>query len=324
MNSIAIIGCGLIGKKRGLSALELNKDIKYVYDLKKDSAKNLAKELSAIPVNQIKEIFDDNSIDLVVISTSHNVLHEIAEMAIKSNKNVLIEKPSGINLSEVLNLREISKASKSKIKIGFNYRFHPAILKSKELIQLGMIGDVTHIRARHGHGARYGYESEWRCNKELSGGGELLDQGSHIIDLCNMFIKGLNLKYSSTQNYFWNVSVEDNCFLALENDEKQMSWIHVSWTEWKNLFSFEIFGKYGKISIEGLGGSYGVETLKFYKMSSEMGPPYTKIYEYPQKDKSWIEELKEFELSINENRDASGNLDDAINVWKIIDKVYSI
>jgi len=114
--------------------------------------------------------------------------------------------------------------------------------------------------------------------------------------VANKLLGELKLEYAATPTYFWDIAVDDNAFLALRNEAGQMAWLHASWTEWKNLFSFELFGRVGKLEVSGLGGSYGVEKLTFYRMLPQMGPPETTVWEYPQPDESWAAEFAELQF----------------------------
>src|SRR6185436_5139905 len=102
-----------------------------------------------------------------------------------------------------------------------------------------------------------------------------------------------SLIHGFTPTYFWDMKVDDNAFFSLVTKKKQMAWLHASWTEWKNLFSFEIFGRDAKLEVSGLGGSYGVEKLTLYKMLPQMGPPDITVWEFPQPDRSWQLELED-------------------------------
>ena len=181
-----------------------------------------------------------------------------------------------------------------------------------------------YIRARYGHGGRIGYDKEWRANPDLSGGGELIDQGVHLIDLSRWILES---DFSEVQGfshtYFWNMPVEDNGFLLLKTPNNQVAFLHASCTEWKNLFSFEIYGKQGKLSIEGLGGSYGVEKLTYYKMLKEMGPPETTSWEYPMGDNSWSTEFKHFMKSIESGKNLGPTLNDSKEALKIVETIYA-
>jgi predicted dehydrogenase len=116
--------------------------------------------------------------------------------------------------------------------------------------------------------------------------------------------------------------VDDNAFLSLRTAKNQTAWLHVSCTEWKNLFSFEIYGRNTKLHIEGLGGIYGVEKLFHYQMKPEMGIPGTKVYEFPGADKSWRIELAEFEKNIQRKRKPNAGLAEARAALQIVGKIY--
>jgi len=122
--------------------------------------------------------------------------------------------------------------------------------------------------------------------------------------------------------YYWDTQVDDNCFMALSTATGQTAWLHASWTEWKNTFSFEIAGRDGKLQIEGLGGSYGTERLTYYRMLPQMGPPETTTWEYPFPDASWDVEFAEFAAAITEKRQVVGSAAEALAVLEIVDEIY--
>jgi len=197
------------------------------------------------------------------------------------------------------------------------------MLKAKEIIDSGALGELMFVRARYGHGGRLGYDREWRANPELSGGGELKDQGPHLIDLSRWFLgEEFEDILGSAHTYYWDMPVDDNGFMLLKTATKKTAFLHASCTEWKNLFSMEIYGHDGKLDINGLGGSYGVERLTWYKMLPEMGPPETICWEYPMADDSWALELAEFCDDITNDRKPSCDLSDAYESLKIIEKIY--
>jgi predicted dehydrogenase len=152
--------------------------------------------------------------------------------------------------------------------------------------------------------------------------GELIDQGVHLIDLSRWFLGEFDQVSGFARTYFWQMPVDDNAFLMLRTERQQVAFLHVSCTEWKNLFSLEIYGKNGKLHIEGLGGSYGLERISYYKMLPQMGPPETAIWEYPMEDKSWQWEFMEFLEDIRCGRTPSANLTDALAALAITEKIY--
>ena len=178
------------------------------------------------------------------------------------------------------------------------------------------------IRAQYGHGGRIGYEREWRADPKLSGGGELIDQGPHLIDLAHWFLGDFAHVHGFADTLFWNMPVDDNAFMLLRTADRRTAFLHVSCTEWKNTFSFQIYGTSGKIEITGLGGSYGVERIAFYRMLPEMGPPETTIWEYPMVDDSWAVEFAEFIDDIRLARAPAAGLQDAMAVLGIIERFY--
>ena len=122
--------------------------------------------------------------------------------------------------------------------------------------------------------------------------------------------------------YFWGMPVDDNAFLLLKTADKQAAFLHASCTEWKNTFSMELYGRDGKLQVDGLGGSYGIERLTWYRMLPEMGPPETTAWEYPMVDNSWNIEVAEFLEDIELNRQPKPGLLDALAVLEVVDKIY--
>ena len=208
-------------------------------------------------------------------------------------------------------MRAAAERSGARVRIGFNHRYHRAFRKAREIFDSGALGEMMFVRARYGHGGRLGYDKEWRAMPELSGGGELVDQGMHLIDLSRWFLGDFEKVQGHIATYFWNMPVEDNGFLLLRTAGGQTAFLHASWTEWKNTFSFEISGRAGKLEITGLGGSYGTERLTFYQMSAAMGPPETTTWEYPMADDSWEIEFREFLDDIRLGRQPAAGIADA-------------
>jgi predicted dehydrogenase len=319
--NIGIIGCGYIGNKRAKSINGKGKLIA-CSDIDANKGRSFAKNYKVKFINSWQKLIKLKEIDIVIVSTLHDSLASITLSAIKHKKHVLVEKPAARSVSEIKKVINILKQSNSKVRVGFNHRYHPAILKAKKLIESGELGELMFLRARYGHGGRLNYEKEWRANPKLSGGGELIDQGSHLIDLSRFFLGDFSEVHGFAHTFFWNMSVDDNSFMTLKTKKNKLAFLHASCTEWKNLFSFEIYGKIGKIEISGLGGSYGIETIIHYRMLPEMGPPKEMKLVYPSIDKSWEDEINEFYNDIELDRQPAPGIIDAFENLKIIDKVY--
>jgi predicted dehydrogenase len=276
--------------------------LKYACDLDKERAQLAAATTNCAPNVDLETVLHDSEVDVVIVATSNAALAPNTLQAVKAGKHVLVEKPGGIRSAELAEIESVAAASRALVRIGYNHRFHPGFRKAYQLVREEDLGEVMFIRSRYGHGGRVGYDREWRMDPARSGGGELIDQGVHLIDLAGSFLGEFPVVDGHAATYFWDTQVDDNAFLSLRTAGGQTAWLHASCTEWKNLFSFEIYFKRAKLHIEGLGGSYGLERLHYYKMLPEMGPPETIVYEFPRADTSWTLELDEFLEDIRLNR----------------------
>jgi predicted dehydrogenase len=318
----AVIGCGLIGRKRAL-ALPDYVELVGCFDEVATVAKSFATEFKTSNFPSLDVLLEIHDLSFVVIATRHDALHSLAMAALEAGKHVFIEKPGAINYFEFKKICEIARKNSLKVHVGYNHRHHPAIKKALELSNDGSIGEIMFLRGRYGHGGRLGYEREWRADKSKSGGGELIDQGTHLIDLSIGFLGELQVDYATTPNYFWEMEVEDNVFMSLKNKSGNIAFLQASCTEWKNMFSMEIYGRKGKIEIFGLGRSYGLETLTFHKMLPEMGPPITETWNFPEPDNSWTMEMGEFLDDLVTGSNKSDNLNSSLEVLRVISEIYS-
>ncbi|MCK9415332.1 Gfo/Idh/MocA family oxidoreductase [Candidatus Dojkabacteria bacterium] len=305
---VAIIGCGLIGKKR-LSAFENDDELVACCDT------NYKLALNSNFFLNYKDLIDKINCDVVIVSVVNKYAKEIVEYALNNKKHVLVEKPMGMNYNDSLSMFNTSKNTNKKLYVGFNHRFHPAILKAKELENT--IGKKIIIRGTYGHGGRIGMEKEWRCDKKLCGGGELLDQGIHLIDLCRWFAGDIKSVFGKTKTKYWDIEAEDNVFMWLKSKLNVDIHLHASWTNWKNIFQFEIFGTEGYLKINGLGGSYGKEILEYGLKNG--GVPDINIFEYDEDD-SWKKEWHHFKNIINSK--TPDNSIDGLEANKIIKAIY--
>lgn len=318
---VAIIGCGLIGQKRA-KALGSARLIACA-DIQLERALSLAKSYKAeLATADWREAIAHPDVDIVIVATLNNLLAEITHASVVAGKHVLVEKPAALNAEALEPVIAAAEAAGKLVRVGFNHRYHAALLKAREIIDTEGIGELMFVRGRYGHGGRIGYDKEWRADAALSGGGELIDQGVHLIDLSRWFLGEFPTVSGFAHTYFWDMPVDDNGFMILRTAQEQTAHLHVSCTEWKNLFSFEIYGRTAKLHIDGLGGSYGVERLAYYKMLPQMGPPETTIWEFPGEDKSWQVEFAEFLQDIALNRQPAANLHDAYAALQIVGQIY--
>lgn len=318
----AIIGCGLIGKKR-LAGLPAGSKLVVACDTNLSRAEELVKiAQSGRAMADFNQAIADSEVQAVIVATINSALPEVAAAAVRAGKHVIVEKPAGISVKQIDELIALAKEHGVCVRVGFNHRYHPAFTKAREIFESGVMGEMMVIRARYGHGGRIGYDKEWRADPKLSGGGELIDQGIHLIDLAGWFLGDFKKVDGHATTYFWDMPVDDNAFLSLQTAKGQTAWLHVSCTEWKNLFSFEIYGRHTKLHIEGLGGSYGTEKLYHYQMKPEMGIPDTKVYEFPGPDTSWLIEMNKFEDDVRNKRTPDAGLNEARAALQIVEEIY--
>jgi predicted dehydrogenase len=251
---VGIIGCGLIGRKRS-KALGVGGKLVACADVDMKRAEELARISAAKAFLDWRELVNSPDVDVVIVATLHDSLAAITQAAVKANKHVLVEKPAARSTKEIESVMRAAATKNVIVRVGFNHRYHRSLRKAKEIVDSGGLGELMFMRARYGHGARLGYEKEWRANPSISGGGELIDQGPHLIDLARWFLGEICEVRGFAHTYYWDMPVDDNAFMMLKTRKNQVAFLHVSCTEWKNIFSLEVYGKQGKLDLSGLGGS---------------------------------------------------------------------
>jgi predicted dehydrogenase len=324
MLGVAIIGAGLIGKRRALEAARDSRTrVVCVSDPVEAARLEVAGECGAEPCASWEAALADERADIAVVATPNGLLAEISLAALAAGKHVLLEKPMGRNLAEAQAIADGARRYERVVKIGFNHRYHPAIAAAHAAFVRGEIGDAINLRTRYGHGGRPGYENEWRGNPELAGGGELTDQGVHIADLMNWFLGPPERAYALLQTAVWPLQpLEDNAFGLFHYADGRIASMHTSWTQWKNLFSFELFGTLGSLSIDGLGRSYGTETLTTAIRNPLGGVPTMTTVGFEGPDDSWQLEWGDFVGAIVDGRSYLGTPADGVAAMATIDALY--
>jgi len=322
---VGIIGCGLIGHKRA-GALGTNDELVGTYDELAPRAQELAAKSGGLACSSLDQLLG-LAPEVVIVAVTHDQLAEISERALGAGAHVLVEKPAGIGTGQVARLERVATSAGRMVKVGFNHRFHPAIAQLAAEVHSGRHGELMHLRARYGHGGRPGYDREWRAQPERSGGGELIDQGMHLLDLTHWLAGPLPLHSALLRTHFWDTPVEDNAALLLgDADDRRAPWamLHVTWTEWKNMFSLEVYCRTAKLEVEGLVRSYGPQRLRIYTMGPELGPPELDERAFPDEDVSWAAEWEHFASAIATGAPLLGDLDDARYAWARVEDAYAI
>ncbi len=344
---VAIIGCGLIGRKRA-SAVGAEETLVACCDTNVEAALRLAGEFSCEPFHDYHALLCDTETEAVIVSVVNKFSREIVINALACGKHVLVEKPLGRNVREAAEMAAHASTGRRVatgeapaqgdgipcpgdgpvknrliLKVGSNHRFHPAIWKAKAVCESGGIGRVFSIRARYGHGGRPGMEKEWCASRDLCGGGELLDQGIHVIDLIRWFGGEVTEVYGRVETQCWPMEVEDNAYGIMKTSQDITAAFHVGWTNWRDIFSFEIFGDAGYLRAEGLGGSCGTESLEFGRRREGGGVPDIEHEFFPVEDVSWSAEWKAFLSAIRGNSTALGDAVDGLRAHEVVEALYA-
>lgn len=319
--NLGIIGCGALGQRRAqhLAGARLI----HCADIESQRASLLASAIPGCTFGTDWHVaLERADIDALIVSTPPDVQAEIVRAAVRAGKHVLVEKPAARSVTELQGLAQLAAQRNVRVRVGFNHRYHRAFQQARRLVDSDALGPLLFVRARYGHGGRPGYESEWRAQPQRSGGGELIDQGIHLIDLARWFLGEFTAVSGFAHTYFWDMRVDDNAFMLLKTATQQAAFLHASCTDWKNTFSWELYGRAGKLQVDGLGGSYGVEKLTWYRMLPAMGPPETTAWEYPMADDSWSTEMAEFIEDVRCEREPSPGLRDAAAALEVVDRIY--
>lgn len=269
--------------------------------------------------------------DVAFICTPNNVTARFCVEAIEQCGHVFCEKPPGRNWEEFcLIAAAAAKKPNHTLVFGFNHRLHPSVKAAKALVGKGGLGDVLYIRGTYGKSGGSKYKESWRNQKEISGGGILLDQGIHMLDIFQHLVGPLNLVDGVLLDSFWKCGVEDNAFVLFKSQNGIPAFLHSSATLWKHTFKFEVGCRDGYLVASGLlskTGSYGREQLvigrrQFEDEALALGNPREEML-YFDRDDSWKEEVEEFLAAIQEGRPAThGTLKEASQIFALIRDVY--
>ena len=350
--TVCIIGAGYMGCIRARSAL-LNPlcKVTHIVDTESVRAAELARQCDCLWSTDWQAAINNPEIDIVVVSTPHKFLAPFTMAAAKLGKYVFCEKPMASSVAEAQAIVQAANSFGRKDKtpgvlVGYTLRHHTAVATAHRMLMAGEIGQPYYIRAQYGHGGRPGYDQEWRMDKKLSGGGELQDQGVHLIDLSRWFLGDFPLVSGGIGTYHWTGTaytdpptksffptsledvVEDNAFILLRTKIGQAAHLHASWTQWKNSFQFEVFGREGALIISGLGGSYGPEKLMHIRRNPEGGVPDMTEVSLGDTSDVWAREWNAFIGTIQP--DPSGVTQDSqsatavegLEVLKIVERLY--
>lgn len=278
-----------------------------------------------------RECIDETSPDAVFVCTFNAAIPEIVSYALSKNISVFSEKPPGRSVDDVLMMKRALDNSSARLKFGFNHRLHNSVMEAKALVGSGLLGEVLCARGVYGKAGAPGFESEWRNDKSISGGGILLDQGIHMLDLLYYFMGEFKSVKSRVDVLGWKgISAEDNAFAILETKDGKTASLHSSATQWKHRFNLELILEDGCITLDGLitsTNSYGEETMAYYRRdlnakTGRLGRPAEHVLCFTE-DSSFKLELQEFyDMLVNDREPETGTIEQAEHLMRVIEDVY--
>lgn len=324
MLSVAIIGAGRIGQIRaGVIQRSDRSRLVAIADTFRARAEKLAEGSSIEVSTDWEPIVARRDVDAVVVCTPTKFHSQVTIGALQAGKHVLCEKPLGRDVHEARDMFETARESRRLLKTGFNYRHMAHVRKAKELLNAQSLGALHFLRCRYGHGGRPGYEKEWCTDADLSGGGVLLEQGIHIFDLVRHLLGEPSQIVAQTRRCFWDFpAVEDNGFCILETLGGHVAQIHVSWTQWVNVFELEIFGREGYLRLEGRDGHYGPQRLIYGRRNAEHSRPKEELFDFVAPDDSWAREWCEFESAIEDRSETMASAADGLRAQQLVEAAY--
>lgn len=284
----------------------------------------------ALRVSNPQELIQNNAIDAVFICTPNCHNEPLTIQALNEGKHVFCEKPPAFTSAGVARIREAEKKSGKCLMYGFNHRHHESIRKMKQLVDSGEMGRILWMRGRYGKEVDESFFEGWRAKPELAGGGIMLDQGIHMLDLMIHLSGGFDEVQAMVSNLYWKTAgIEDNAFVNLRSSKTGVcASLHSTMTQWRYLFSLEVFLDGGAMILNGLktsSGAYGTEDLAIKRNRSHMASALFDSEEHfiYNIDTSWGSEVGAFLECIKLNKPITmGNSDDAMNVMMIMDMIY--
>lgn len=319
--NFAIIGLGSFGIKRA-KAIKESKHAKLnaIFDLNFETSKKASKELQ-VSVKNYKEILDDKDIEVVVICTPNKFHKQIIIDAIKSDKHVFCEKPLARNLKETEEIYEVAKQSNKIIQVGSNHRYFESVKYAKKLADQGVIGEILSFNGRIGHNGER-LKDSWFWNKDISGGGTLLDNGCHLLDLSRYFMGKFEKGTGLISNSYWkNIEVEDTASCIFKTKDGKTSTIFCSWRLLSGYFFFELNGSKGYINVDGRFDTHGGD--KIFWSTFDDKKFYNKDFS-DIKPTSYEQEIENFVINLKQKKECSPSISDALEVMQMIDQVYRL
>jgi predicted dehydrogenase len=326
MLKVGIAGYGIVGKRRH-NYINEHPHLEVVAVCDQSFKESYFKENGISYFNNTDLLLNEN-LDLLFVCLTNNVAAEVTIAGMKKGLHVFCEKPPGMNVEDIQNVILVEKENPDlKLKYGFNHRHHESIKKALQIIQSGELGKVINLRGIYGKSRVIPFSGGWRSKRQLSGGGILLDQGIHMVDLMRLFCGDFIDVKSYISNDYWKHDVEDNAYALLKDKFGRIAMLNSSATQWQHKFSLDISLTEGYIELSGIlsgSKSYGEEKIVIGKRDDESdnGQMETTTIKFLQ-DNSWKEEIFEFaDAIINNKKIESGSSSDALETMKLVFNIY--
>lgn len=279
-----------------------------------------------------KTCIDESEMDAVIVCTYNVVIPDIVCYSLGKGYAVFSEKPPGRNLKDTLRMKKAYEETEAPIlKFGFNHRYHNSVMEARALVDSKILGDVVCARGVYGKAGSPNFAGEWRNDTSISGGGIMLDQGIHMLDLMYYFMGEFTKIQSSVDQLVWkDMPTEDSAFSILRTADGKVASLHSSAIQWRHKFSLDLICTKGFISLNGLltsTHSYGEEKISYYRKDLEqktggLGKPmeHTMCFDT---DESWDHEMEEFyDAATGKSPVVQGTIEDAVNLMTMLEGIY--
>lgn len=324
---IGIAGYGVVGKRRK-DCVDLHPHLEMVAicDQSFDDSVSIVHGLNAY--QSYKDLLKEN-LDILIVCLTNEIAPEVTIAGLKKGLHVFCEKPPGRDVADISKVIEVEKQHlNQRLMYGFNHRYHHSIQKALEIIKSNDFGAIINLRGVYGKSQLVTFnQPNWRTKKEIAGGGVLLDQGIHMIDLMRLFAGDFVKVHSFVKNSHWGHDVEDNAYALMQTRDGVVAMINSSATQWRHRFQLDINFEKGGLILDGIlsgSKSYGAETLTIIKanLENDQGDPCETTIRY-NSDPSWYAEIEEFvDCIINDKKLIHGTSDDALQTMKLVYKIY--